>query len=233
MSTTIILSSFTGCTTMPNTPPAAPTDTPVNTHYPIPDPSSPISNLIGQMTLEQKFGLLTKDEGRTTQVAVGTAEIKAISRDIAAQSITLLRDDAHLLPLPADAKLLVVETANGIGLGKALGATTTTTNAQPNASDINAVLGMAKDGRTAIVATTDAGKHRQQANLVNALLKAKIPTIVVAVRGPYDLLYLEAAPTNLASYGSNPPSIEALAAVLTGKVKPRGRLPVELPGCTK
>lgn len=92
---------------------------------------------------------------------------------------------------------------------------------------------MAKDGRTAIVATTDAGKNRRQADLVNALLKAKIPTLVVAVRGPYDLLYREAAPTYLASYGSNPPSIEALAAVLTGKVKPRGRLPVELPGLYK
>jgi len=81
--------------------------------------------------------------------------------------------------------------------------------------------------------TTDAGKNRQQADLVNKLLKEKIPTIVVAVRGPYDLLAIQDAPTYLASYGSNPPSIEALVAVLTGKVKPRGRLPVELPGLYK
>ncbi len=181
---------------------------------------------------KQHFGI-TRVEGRASNAQAGTAEIRALSRDVAAQSITLLRDDAHLLPLPTDAKLLIVETANGIGLGKTLGAATITVNAQPKASDINAVLGMGKDGRITLVATTDAGKNRQQADLVNALLKAKIPTIVVAVRGPYDLMYLEAAPTYLASYGSNPPSIEALAAVLTGKVKPRGRLPVELPGLYK
>ncbi len=81
---------------------------------------------------------------------------------------------------------------------------------------------------TVIVATTDVPKNKQQADLVNALLREKIPTVVVAVRGPYDLMYLKDAPTYLASYGLNPPSIEALAAVLMGKVKPRGRLPVEL-----
>ncbi len=185
------------------------------------------------LVAKQRFGILTKDKGPRTNAQVGTAEVKAISRDVATQSITLVRDDAHLIPLSADAKLLVVETANGIGLGKALGATTVTMNAPPKALDINAVLGMTRDGRTVIVAMTDAGKNHQQVALVNALLKAKILTIVVAVRGPYDLLYLEAVPTYLASYGSNPPSIEALVAVLTGKVKPRGRLPVELPGLYK
>jgi len=156
-----------------------------------------------------------------------------VSREVAAQSITLVRDDARLIPLPADARLLVVETANGIDLGKALGATTMTVNIQPKASEITTVIETAKDGCTVIVATTDTGKNRRQADLVNALLREKIPTVVVAVRGPYDLLYLKDVPTYLASYGFNPPSIEALAAVLTGKVKPRGRLPVELPGLYK
>ena len=182
---------------------------------------------------KQRFGIANVELRMSNVGTVGTQEIKSVSRAVAAQSITLLRDNAHLLPLAVDTKLLVVETAKGIGLGKALGATFIEVNTQPQASDINTVMGMAKDGRTLIVATTDAGKNRQQADLVNKLLKEKIPTVVVAVRGPYDLLYLKDVPTYLASYGFNPPSIEALAAVLMGKVKPRGRLPVELPGLYK
>ena len=187
------------------------------------------------LVAKQKFGILTNDRsaGPKTKVEAGTTEVKAVSRDVAAQSITLLRDDAHLIPLPAEAKLFVVETAKGIGLGKALGATAVEVNSQPKPSDISMVLGMAKDGRTVIVATTDVPKNKQQADLVNALLREKIPTVVVAVRGPYDLMCLQDAPTYLSSYGLNPPSIEALVAVLTGKVKPRGRLPVELPGLYK
>lgn len=185
------------------------------------------------LAAKQRFGILTEDEGQKTNTQAGASEIKSVSRDVANQSITLLRDDARLIPLPAGAKLLVVETANGPGLGAALGATTVTVNAQPKASDMTTVLGMAKEGRTVIVATVDANKNRQQADLVNALLKEKIPTIVAAVRGPYDLLMMGDAPTYLASYGSNPPSIEALASVLMGKVKLRGRLPVELPGLYK
>jgi len=65
---------------------------------------------------------------------------------------------------------------------------------------------------------------------VQALLEAKVPTIVVAVRGPYDLLAFPQAPTYLALYGSNPPALDALANVLSGKVKPMGKLPVEIPG---
>ena len=185
------------------------------------------------LVAKQRFGILTDDEGRKTNAQAGALETKSVSRDVANQSITLLRDDARLIPLPAGAKLLVVETANGLGLGKTLGATTVTVNTQPTASDMTMVLGTAKEGHTVIVATVDANRNKQQADLVNALLKEKIPTIVAAVRGPYDLLVMQDAPTYLASYGSNPPSIEALAAVLMGKVKPRGRLPVEMPGLYK
>ncbi len=182
------------------------------------------------LTAKRQFGILAQDQGSKTKVEVGTAEVKAVSRDIAAQSITLLRDEAHLIPLPAEARWLVVETAKGIDLGQALGAATVQVNPQPKPSDVGRVLDMARNGRVVIVATTDVLKNKQQADLVHALLRENIPTVVVAVRGPYDLMGLRNVPTYLASYGSNPPSIEALAAVLTGKVKPRGRLPVELPG---
>jgi beta-N-acetylhexosaminidase len=187
---------------------------------------------------KQHFGILTEHARRNMNLAmVGSTEIRALSRDVAAQAVTLVRDDANNLAKVASASaalrsgqpspgLLVVETG-AFGLGKALGATTMQVKAQPTQSEMAAILQIAKDGRAVIVATSDVAKNRAQADLVNALLKANAPTVVVAVRSPYDLMYLD-APTYLATYGSNPPMIEALANVLTGKAPARGKLPVEL-----
>jgi beta-N-acetylhexosaminidase len=53
--------------------------------------------------------------------------------------------------------------------------------------------------------------------------------IVVAVRDPYDIAYFDAAPTYLATYGSAAVSMESLAKVLYGEIKPTGKLPVDIP----
>ncbi len=184
------------------------------------------------LLVKQKFGILTEHAPRNTNLAVvGSAEMQTVSRKVALQAITLLRDDAKLVPLKADAKLLVVETGN-FGLGKQLGATTMSVRAQPTKDEIATAVQIAKEGRIAIVATSDVAKNKSQADLITALNQAKVPTIVIATRSPYDLLYLNDVKTYLASYGNNPPMIEALAAILTGKTKPQGKLP-SCPACTK
>lgn len=184
---------------------------------------------------KQKFGVWTEDGGplRETDIArVGSAETKAISRDVAMKAVTLVRDDAKLVPLQSDAKLLVVETGN-FGLGKLLSATTMQVSASPKQSEIDSVVQVTKDERTVIVATSDVAKNKTQVDLIAALRQAGASTIVVATRSPYDLLYLGDVKTYLATYGNNPPMIEAVAAILTGKAQPQGTLPVELPGLYK
>ncbi len=182
---------------------------------------------------KQKFGILTEYAApHINLAAVGSAEIKSISRDVALKAVTLVRDEAKQLPLKADAKLLVIETGN-FGLGKLLDATTMQVKAQPTQSEIDSVVKIASDGRIVIVCTSDVAKNTAQANLIAALNKANAPTVVIATRSPYDLMYLGRVTTYLATYGNNPPMIEALAAILTGKAKPQGTLPVDLPGLYK
>ncbi len=184
------------------------------------------------LAAKQKYGLLTPPTVDVERVAsrVGTAESKALSRRVASQSITLLRDDARLVPRALDAtrSVFVVEAGN-LGLGNALNATAVMNiAAQPNADVISAIVERGKEGRTVIVATSDAARNRAQVELVTALVKANVPTIVVAMRGPYDALELTAAPTILLTYGANPPSAKAAANVLLGKARAEGRLPVEI-----
>jgi beta-N-acetylhexosaminidase len=182
---------------------------------------------------KERFGLLKLDAGTRAagvRKQVGAAEHRALSREIAGQAITLLRDGAHLLPLASGARLLVIEPPAAAGLGMALDAASLAVEANPSAAEILTAAGMAADGRTVVVATADARQNPGQAQLVQALLAAQTPVIIVAVGGPYDLMTFPTAPTYLASYGANPPLLEALAAVLRGRMKPGGRLPVELPG---
>jgi len=100
-------------------------------------------------------------------------------------------------------------------------------SAQPKPAEISAGLEGAKNANLVIVATSDIAKNRAQADLVNTLLRANVPTIVVATRSPYDLLYVKDTPTYLTIYSANPPMLEALAAVLTGKAKAQGKLPID------
>ncbi|MBN1486288.1 MAG: beta-N-acetylhexosaminidase [Anaerolineae bacterium] len=165
---------------------------------------------------------------------VGTAEHKSMAADLALNGITLLRDEAGLLPLEDGAPLLVVESAHASGLARALGATSAyKLQDAPGRQDVQMVKSMARDGRIIIVATNDVYANPKQADFVQALLEDEdygASIILISARSPYDLLYFPEARTYLATYGLNPPSLDALARVLRGTAAPRGKLPVELPG---
>ncbi|MBI5035699.1 MAG: beta-N-acetylhexosaminidase [Chloroflexi bacterium] len=179
------------------------------------------------LSAKEKFGLLTAD-GRPPTANIALTAAKTISREVALQAVTLVRDDAKLVPLKPDAKLLVVETG-AYGLGTLLGATTMQVAANTKKSEIDSILQIAKEGRTVIIATSDAARNPGQVDLVATLKSVNVPTIIIATRSPYDIMYLKNVTTYIATYGNNPPMIEAVAAVLTGKVKGQGRLPVEIP----
>jgi beta-N-acetylhexosaminidase len=184
------------------------------------------------LAVKEQYGLLSPTPAAIDQIDnyVYTQGNIELSRQIAAQSITLLRDEAGLLPLKTDAPLLVVEVPAAAGLGNLLGATSIAVSNEPTAAEIQLVLGTARDGRTVIVTTSDANRTPAQVALINALLEAGVPTVIIAVRNPYDLMAFPEATTYLLSYGNNPPALEALVKVLRGEILPQGKLPIEIPG---
>lgn len=181
------------------------------------------------LSAKERFGLL-QPRLQLAPERVGLPETRALSRAVAAQSITLLCDRSGLLPLRSGDKYLVVETPGAAGLGRTLGLTFLAVADAPTSKEIRQALDIARDGRTVIVATADANRNAEQAELVRRLLEAGSPVIAIAMRNPYDLMAFPQVNAYLATYGSNPPAMEALAAVLWGKADPQGRLPVEIPG---
>jgi beta-N-acetylhexosaminidase len=183
------------------------------------------------LNAKAKFGLLTpvlvEDPSRAGD-STSTAEHHALALEISRKAITLLKDEASLLPLRLGEPLLVIETPTAEGLGSMLGATTIEIKNDPDENVIAAVLQTALDARKIIVATTDVSFYPGQVKLVTELLAKNLSVVIVSVRTPYDIRVLPMVPTVLAAYGGNPPALRAIVDVLMGKAQARGVLPVTL-----
>jgi beta-N-acetylhexosaminidase len=180
---------------------------------------------------------------------VGCAEHRALAAQLAARSITLVRDDAGLLPLrlPAGARLAVVmpqpadltpaDTSSTVapGLAEAIGrhhpvAEAIVTSPSPSTAEIAAARERVAGADLLVLGTISASLDPAQAELARVLLAAGVPTITVALRTPWDLLLYPESRTHLCTYGILPPTTDALAAALFGEAPLGGRLPVELAG---
>jgi beta-N-acetylhexosaminidase len=180
---------------------------------------------------------------------VGGAEHQALARELAARSLTLVRDDDGLLPLrlpaaarvaaiqPAPTDLTPADTSSAVppGLAAALRRRFDDVDAfvaphAPSALEIAALRDAVRDYDAIVVGTTATLLEPSQAALADAVLGLGRPTVTVALRAPFDLAAYPSARCHVAAYGILPPTLEALADALAGAVGFPGRLPAALPG---
>ncbi|MFC1888518.1 glycoside hydrolase family 3 protein, partial [Thermodesulfobacteriota bacterium] len=102
----------------------------------------------------------------------------------------------------------------------------------PKRRAINRIVRRAKraSADVLVIGTYNAYYYASQRSLVDKLLDLDIPTILVAVGMPYDLLAFPEASTYLCSYSNRDLALETVARGLFGLVEAGGRLPVSLPG---
>jgi beta-N-acetylhexosaminidase len=179
---------------------------------------------------------------------VGCEDHVALAGELAQRSVTLVRDDAGLLPLRPgrDARLLVVTPAPAdltpadtsslvqVRLGDAIarrhpGTQVIQVPIDPSAAEIAAAMVAVRTADTVVLGTIDAFRHPGQAQLARAIAAAGRPVIVVALRMPTDADMLHDLPTVLASYSIHDPSTEAVVALIFGESRATGRLPISDP----
>jgi len=181
--------------------------------------------------------------------AVGAAEHQSLARELAERSVTLLRNDAGLIPMRLDpgARVLAVmprprnltpadssETVEP-GLASALrrrlaSVEEVVTGHPPTADEIAAARQRASEADLVVIGTINAWFDAAQAELVEALLGTGVPVITVSLRVPFDLARYPSAATHLCTYSILPPSLDALVNGLMGEIPFRGRLPAAVPG---
>jgi beta-N-acetylhexosaminidase len=183
---------------------------------------------------------------------VGSAAHRELARELAARSLTLVRDDAGLLPLrlspegrilavmPAPKDLTPADTSSYVtpSLAAALReygplVDEVITSHPPTAAEIGALRARGESYDAIVVGTIGATAGSPQADLVRALLATDRSVVTVALRTPWDLAAYPEAGTHVCTYSILPDSMTALAAALFGRTEPGtvpfpGRLPVRL-----
>ena len=121
---------------------------------------------------------------------------------------------------------VVVETMTVRDLTSSLGlkGVTIAVDTQPSDAQILAVLQAAENGQV-VVPINDLETNKEQLKLIEGLVQAGNPVIVIAHRNPFDAALLPQNATVLVAYGFNPPLRDALMNVLTGKISPPVRCP--------
>ena len=151
---------------------------------------------------------------------VGSREHLEAIRQVAQAAITLV-GDRGLLPLKEDTRV---------------GALTFTPGRQTMAEEASAGdpfleacrkrgFAIGDQAEVLVVGTRRLSRDPAQVEAVRRLAAAR-PVVLVALREPYDLSLVPEARTRIAAYGDEEPLVEAALDVITGRLKPSGRLPV-------
>ena len=165
---------------------------------------------------------------------VGLPEHTALAGRVAAAAATLVRGQRGMPPLPPGS----IQVAAGLApqetterLAQALRAKGRT--AMTVGLDRGGDRGAAPDRTAPIVlpladSAPGGPVTRERILAVTAAALKRGPVVVVATAAPYALAHVPQECAALAVYGADPSTLQAAAAVLTGAVRPGGRLPVTI-----
>lgn len=184
---------------------------------------------------------------------VGSPEHRAVAAGIASRAVTLLRDNAGLVPVKGGGRALVVqympetEIRAGRILGNALRAGRTRASAGPTmlakvspaaTRDLLDSLGRAADSSSVVVIATYVRRvegegrfaiPRHISDWIDAVARRR-PTVVVAFGNPYVVRQFPSVGSYLVTYGVGDDLERAAARSLLGDQTITGRAPVSLPG---
>jgi beta-N-acetylhexosaminidase len=168
----------------------------------------------------------------------------SLPRQIARESITLVRNEDNLIPIQSKkhsvlavcvdySPLTLVEESslNGTGLQPLLLPHCAKLQfekvpLEPKEEAISPLLAKANKADLLLIFTYNAHSHPEQAALVRALLRTGKKQVVCPLRNPYDVSLFPEAKQCLLSYGFREASLKALVEVLFGEAPAKGKCPV-------
>jgi beta-N-acetylhexosaminidase len=182
---------------------------------------------------------------------VGSPESVKLANDIASRAVTLVRDDAKLLPLPPDKRIFILGVTNGDdrlfiarpfletlrAAGRRFDVAVLDERATPaeiNAARLRAqradVVVAALYGRVRSGAVNSVGLPEAGAALLRETIQRKTPVVGISFGNPYLLQAFPDLTAYVVAYGDMPSLQTATSRALTGQAAFTGRLPISLPG---
>jgi len=212
-------------------------------------PAGPVAASLARITALRRRLAEPPADGEPELSVIGHASHRALADELARRSITLLWDDATLLPLRSDpgdeilvvmprpADLTPADTSSTVppGLADAIRrhhprVVECLVAQDPEPDEIAAVAEAARAADVVVIGTISASLQPGQVALVDAVLARERPTVTVALRTPWDADAYPASRTHACTYSLLEPSLLALADALFGQAPFPGRVPVRLAG---
>jgi beta-N-acetylhexosaminidase len=171
---------------------------------------------------------------------IGSAGHESLALEAARRSITVLKNDASLLPLRPSTteRILVIEAPSRIltpadtsdletpSVGVSL---RDLTKAEVVSVEMTTTIPADLGNYDVVIVVTDAAHlDREQASFVRSLTSAHGSVIAIARRTPYDILEYPDIDTYVCCWSINKPSAIAVAEAITGSIPTTGHLPVSV-----
>ena len=197
------------------------------------------------LTLKVKRGIIKEEtptpvEARLREAlqTVGAPEHKAVEAEIAAASVTLVKNE-QILPLKLDARQQIAVVgdaylenlaaaikrhhANTVPLKLEKGRLSAAQWQRLDQADVVII------GSYTLLASGRAADNQTMQTYNRIISRYDQPVIAIAIGSPYDLTAYPQVDACLAQYGFRTASFTAAADVLFGEQQPAGRLPVTIP----
>lgn len=189
------------------------------------------------MALKRKYHFLPE---KSVKYEVG--EHRSKMTELVSQTITLVRDQAGLLPLEGKVLVLMPDLLPQTPLGEMTHGESLAAHisgpeqveeeryhVHGSGAGLREVADRAADFDTVVLAVYSRDRLPDSQKEMAAMVAAKNPNlIVVSLSSPYLLLDLPQDSSALLSYNYTPLSMQALGRVLTGELEARGTMPVTL-----
>ncbi len=219
-------------------------------------PESRIDESVARiLDAKMRLGLYDKSVQAVAKIAsiVGTRAHEGLEAEIARRSMTLVREDAGVLPLRRERKLLSLvvadePTLNGpaAALDKEIkarvpGARILRLDTRSTPDEAKAAADAAKDADEVLLSLFVRARSGQgkfvipdaARSAIPALLASGKPVVAVAFGSPYLLRDFPALPTYLCAWGSQDIVQVAAVKALFGEAAIDGHLPITIPGLAK
>ncbi len=187
---------------------------------------------------------------------VGLEEHRAVELEVSRAAVAILKDEAKLVPIAKDKSVLLINTTTrasyevlgnirGVGPNQTVAAFDYFVEAMqasfPTLRTLEAEAVLKKDALAldadVVIAVTENHTlpgmdfdQESQAMVINSLAKTSPDKLlVVALRDPYELSYLENIPSYVCAFSFRPCAARAAAELLAGHIEAKGKSPVTVP----
>jgi len=166
--------------------------------------------------------------------------------EIAENAVCVVRDDANLLPIDTEVKILIIhpQLADRFNLPPSeprpsiysatlehfdCVAEVCYDRNEPSAADMSDIAQMAEAAEIIVLCTFSASSQPRQVELCQKIASLGKPCILITMNEPFDVNLVEGFGATIAAFGFDGPTVAALAAVLAGASDAGGVMPVRMP----